>query len=155
MSVGSAGGDLGKMAIELGQRVMAMLSPLTDVCRFREQRNEDFSAFDVTPRNKRALPFKIAIAPGGANIDTAYFSIREFPVTDAKVVEQMVEAFLEGRVTRVTRLSAGGKLLAGKTYVFDGEGRILFKHRSQAGVLAGFTRTARRGRERFQAYRAG
>jgi hypothetical protein len=154
MSVGGAGGDLGKMAFDLAQRVMAMLSPLTDVCRFREQRNEDFAAFDVTPRNKKALPFKIVIAPGGANIDTPHFAIREFPVTDAKVVEQLVEAFVEGRVRRVTRISAGGKLLASKTYVFDGDGRILFKNRIQAGVLAGLTRTARRGRERFAAYRA-
>jgi hypothetical protein len=154
MSAGSPGHDFGRMAIALADHVKAMLVPLEDVCRYREQRNEDFAAFTVTPRNKQALAFSIAIAPGGANIETQYFKIREFPVTDADVVEKMVEAFLLGRVRRVTRVSAGGKLLAGKTYVFDSEGRILFKHRKQMGVLAGLMRTARRERVRFEAYRA-
>jgi hypothetical protein len=154
MSMGAPGHDYGRMAIALADRVKAMLTPLEDVCRYREQRSEDFASFDVTPRNKQALPFKIAIAPGGANIETPHFKIREFPVTDADVPAQMIEAFLLGRVRRVTRLSASGKLLASKTYVFGADGAILFKNKSQMGVVAGFMRTARRGRERLQAYRA-
>jgi hypothetical protein len=152
--VGGPGHDFGRMASELADRVKAMLQPLEDVCRYREQRNEDYASYEVTPRNKQALAFSIAVAAGGANVETAHFKIREFPVADADVVIQMVEAFLLGRVRRVTRLSAGGKLLAGKTYVFGRDGGILFKHRKQMGVLAGFMRTARRERVRFGAYRA-
>jgi hypothetical protein len=154
MSVGSAGPDLGKLSFAIAQRVKAILSPLEDVCRYREQRSEDFAAYDVKPGRPGALSFSIAIAPGGVNLDTPHFSIREFPVTEARVVEDMIEAIVEGRVRRVTRLSAGGKLLAAKIYLFDAGGRTLFKHRRQAGALAGLTRTARRGRERFPAYRA-
>jgi hypothetical protein len=58
-------------------------------------------------------------------------------------------------VRRVTRLSASGKPLGSKTFVFDGEGRALYKHRSQAGLLSGLTPTARHGRERFAGYRVG
>jgi hypothetical protein len=155
MSVGSAGADLGKLSFDFAQRVKAMLSPLEDVCRYREQRSEDFAAYDVKPGRKDALPFSLAIAPGGINLDTALFTIREFPVTEARVMEQMVEAMLEGRVRRVTRHSAGGKLLAAKVYLFDANGRLLYKHRRKAGALTGLTRTARWGRERFGAYRAG
>jgi hypothetical protein len=153
MAVGSAGADLGKLAFELAQRVKAMLAPLEDVCRYREQRSEDFAAYDVKPARKDALAFSMAIAPGGANLDTPLFAIREFPVTEAKVMAAMVEAILEGRVRRVTRLSASGRTLAAKVFIFDSSGRVLYKHRRQAGVLSGFSRTARRGRERFPAYR--
>lgn len=145
----------GELAADLSHRIKALLSPLEDVCRYREQRSDDFASFDVTPRNRQALPFKMAIAPGGVNVETPFFSIREFPVTDARVVEQMAEAFLDGRVRRVTRFSASGKVLASKTFVFSEDGLILFKHGSRAGLLAGLTRAARRGREQFQPYRAG
>jgi hypothetical protein len=146
--------NYGHLAADLGQRIKAMLSPYEDVCRYREQRNEDFSSFDVRPRNRQALPFTVAVAPGGVNIDTPVFSIREFPLTEARVAEQMVEAILLGHVHRVTRLSAAGKLLAAKAYLFGRDGLILFKHRSRAGLLAGLTRAARRERIRFAAYRA-
>jgi hypothetical protein len=147
------GHDFGRMAMALADRVKDMLVPLEDVCRYREQRNEDFAAFDVKPRNKQALGFNMAIAPGGINLETGHFKIREFPVTEADVMALMVEAFLLGRIRRVTRLSASGKVLAGKTYIFGPDGSILFKHRKQMGVLAVMTRTARRERTRYQAYR--
>jgi hypothetical protein len=153
MSVGSAGADLGKLSFGIAQRVKALLSPLEDVCRYREQRSEDFAAYDVKPARKGALPFSIAIAPGGVNLDTPHFSIQEFPVTEAKAMEQMVEAIIEGRARRVTRLSAGGRLLAAKVFLFDPAGRMLYKNRRQAGVLAWLSRTARRERERFAPYR--
>jgi hypothetical protein len=151
----SGGEHLGRKAFDLGQRVKAMLSPLEDVCRYREQRGEDMASFDVTPRDTRATPFKIAIAPGGVNIDTPSFSIRELPLDEAGVAEAFVAAFLAGRMRRVTRLSASGKALAAKTYVFDAAGLPLYKHRRRAGLLAGLSPTAGCRRERFAAYRSG
>jgi hypothetical protein len=153
MTTSIPGHDFGRMAVALADRVKDMLVPLEDVCRYREQRNEDFASFDVTPRNKQALPFRIAIAPGGANLETAHFKIREFPVDEAEVMAQMIEAILVGRIRRVARLSAAGKPQSAKTYVFGRDGRILFKNKVQFGVLASLVRTARRERTRFQAYR--
>jgi hypothetical protein len=147
------GHDFGRMALALADRVKDLLVPLEDVCRYREQRNEDFAAFEATPRNKQALVFKVAIAPGGVNLETAHFKIREFPVTESNVMAGMIEAILQGRVRQITRESASGKALAAKTYVFSDTGAILFKHKSQFGILAGLTRTARRKRTRFQGYR--
>lgn len=153
MLAGGAGEKLGERAFELGQRVKAMLSPLEDVCRYREQRSSDLAMFDVTPRNKRALPFSIAIAPGGVNIDTPVFRMRELPVTEAKVIEQFVVAFLAGRVRRVASLSAGGKTLVTKTYLFDEAGLPLYKAQSRNGVLAQLRRGVRFTREQFLPYR--
>jgi hypothetical protein len=151
-----AGGGvhLGRKAFDLGQRIKSMLSPLEDVCRYREQRSDDFAMFDVTPRERQAIPFRITIAPGGVNIDTRFFKLRELPLAEAKLAEQFVAAVLAGRIRRVTRLAASGKQLAAKTFVFDEAGLPLYKHRTQAGLLAGLSRAARRGRERFEPYRA-
>jgi hypothetical protein len=153
MDAGGGGDNLGRKAFDLGRRVKAMLSPLEDVCRYREQHSEDFASFDVTPREKRALPFRIAVAPGGVNIETALFKVRELPLSEARIAEAFVAAFLAGRVRRVTRLSAGGKPLTAKTFVFDEAGRPLYKHRPRSGLLAGLTRAARRERVRFGPYR--
>ncbi|MGL4240069.1 MAG: hypothetical protein ACRCTI_03050, partial [Beijerinckiaceae bacterium] len=112
MDVGGGGENLGRKAFDLGQRVKAMLAPLEDVCRYREQRGDDFASFDVTPRDKQALPFRIVIAPGGVNIETALFSVRELPLSEARIAERFVTAIIAGRVRRVTRLAASGKMLA-------------------------------------------
>jgi uncharacterized protein YaaQ len=154
MTVGGGGDRLGEKAFALGQRVKAMLSPLEDVCRYREQRSEDFAAFDVTPRNKAALPFTITIAPGGVNVGTPLFTVTELPVTEAAVAEAFVAAILGGRVRRVTRLAASGELLGAKTFVFDAGGQPMFKSRMRAGLFAGLAKAARRGRDRFAPYRA-
>jgi hypothetical protein len=147
--------NYGRLAGDLGQRIKAMLSPLEDVCRYRERRSEDHAEFDVKPRNASAIAFRVSVAAGGVNIETPYFTIHELPVAESPLAEAFVSAFLDGRVRRVLRLSAGGRLLGAKTFVFDGERKLLYKHRSQAGMLAMFTRTARHGRERFEGYRGG
>jgi hypothetical protein len=154
MSVGGGGDRLGEKAFALGQRVKAMLSPLEDVCRYREQRSDEFAAFDVTPRNKAALAFKITVAPGGVNIETPLFTVTELPITEGAVAEAFVAALLAGRVRRVTRAGPSGKLLGAKTFVYDAAGRPLFKSRMRTGLLAGFAKTAHRGRDRFAPYRA-
>ncbi len=145
----------GRLAADLGQRVKAMLSPLEDVCRYRERRGEDDAEFDVRPREPRAVPFRMSIAPGGVNIETPLFNIRELPVAEAWLAEALVASLLAGRVRRVSRLSAGGKELGSKTFVFDDHGRPLYKHRSQAGLLAGLARTGGYRREQFAGYRGG
>ncbi len=154
MSVGGGGENLGRKAFDLGQRVKAMLSPMEDVCRYREQRSDDAASFDVTPRGKRAMPFKIAIAPGGVNIETPLFRIHELPLDEARLAEAFVEAILAGRMRRVARLSTSGKVLAARTFVFDGAGLPFYKHRSRAGLLAGLSRASGYRRERFAPYRA-
>jgi hypothetical protein len=147
--------DFGRKSAELADRVKAMLAPLEDVCRYREQRSADVAQFDATPRNKASLRFSIVIAPGGVNIDTAVFSIRELPITEAGLVVSFVEALLAGRVRRVARLSASGKTLASRTVVLDAAGRPLYRNRKRAGMLAGLSRAASYSRERFQPYRSG
>jgi hypothetical protein len=144
----------GEMAADLAARVKAMLVPLEDCCRYREQRSEDLASFDVTPRDKQALAFRTAIAPGGVNIETALFTIVELPLTEAALATEIFDAVLAGRVRRVQRLSRGGRLIATKTYVFGGAGHPLYKRRVQAGVLAGFLRPGTSVRERFRPYRS-
>ncbi len=73
--------DFGRMAFEIAERVKSLLVPLEDVCRYREQRREDFASFDAKPREKEAIAFSVAIAPGGVNIVTPFFTLRELPVT--------------------------------------------------------------------------
>lgn len=154
MQAGGGGDNLGRQAFELGQRIKAMLAPLEDVCRYREQRSQDFAQFDVTPRDRQALPFSLTVAPGGVNIKTGFFEIRELPLSEDRVAEALAEAILAGRVRRVVRLSAAGKALAAKTYLFDAVGLPLYRHRSRAGLLAGLSRTGGYGRERFAPYKA-
>jgi hypothetical protein len=148
------GADFGRMASDIAHRVKALLSPLEDVCRYREQRNDDFASFDVKPRDPQAIAFSVAIAAGGVNIVTPHFKLRELPVTEDGTIIAIVEALLDGRVRRVARLSASGKALAAKTYLRDANGLLLFRNRITGGVLAGWTPTASRRRERFKPYRA-
>jgi hypothetical protein len=153
MLASSGGANLGRMALDLGQRVRAMLTPLEDVCRYREQLGSDLAIYDVKPASKAAMPFSIAIAPGGVNIEAPAFAVRELPLTESAIAAAFVEALLAGRVRRVTGLAANGRPLTIKTFVFDAAGRPLYKHRSRTGLLAGFSRAASYRRERFAPYR--
>ncbi len=141
----------GEKAAAAGDRIKALLEPLEPVCRYRERRGDDTASFDVTPKEKQALPFAIAIAPGGINIDSAAFAIKELAVEEADIAVALVEAILAGRVRQVRRVKSGGAPLATKAYVFDGEGRLLFKHR-RSTALAGLSRGDRIERGRFRPY---
>jgi hypothetical protein len=145
----------GQQAVAAGDRVKAMLAPLEWVCRYREQRGDDSARFEVTPRNAHALPFSIAIAPGGINIDCGAFSIRELPLPEAGIALAIVEAILAGRVHQVRRLKANGAPRVVKTYIVGDKGELIFKNRRSANVLGSFL--ASRGSEtterlRFAAY---
>jgi hypothetical protein len=154
MSFEAQGERLGEKAFDLGQRIKAMLTPLEDVCRYREQRSHDAATFDVTPRNKASMAFKIAIAPGGINIETPAFTVHELPLAEAGIAEAFVAALLMGRVRRVIRLNGAGKQLTAKTYLFDAAGLPLYKARSQSGLFSGLSRAARRERQIFAPYRS-
>ncbi len=145
--------DFGRMAFEIAERVKSLLVPLEDVCRYREQRREDFASFDAKPREKEAIAFSVAIAPGGVNIVTPFFTLRELPVTEGDTIIAIVQALLDGRVRRVSRLSSSGKALTAKTYLRERGGRMIFRHRMAGGLMAGWTPTASRSRERFRPYR--
>ncbi len=126
----------GEMAVAAGDRIKALLEPLETVCRYRERRGDDTASFDVTPRQKEALAFSIAIAPGGINLESAAFAIKELAVEEADVAVSLVEAILAGRVRQVRRVKAGGAPLTAKAYVFDAEGRLLFKQRRSTALAA-------------------
>ena len=143
--------DLGRMAARLGDKVKALLQPLEEVCRYRERRSEDTANFDVTPRRKAALGFSIAIAPGGINIDTTAFSIKELAVEQADIALALIDAVLAGRLRQVRQIKAGGAPRVTKTYIFDESGRLLFKNRKSEAFTA-FTRPARTERIRFAPY---
>lgn len=141
----------GEKAAAAGDRVKALLEPLEGVCRYRERRGDDTANFDVTPRQKEALPFSIAIAPGGINVDCAAFAVKELAVEEADVALALVEAILGGRVRQVRRTRASGALLAAKAFVFDAEGRLLFKHR-RSTAFAGLSPRGRFERRRYRPY---
>jgi hypothetical protein len=141
----------GQQAVAAGDRVKAMLTPLEFVCRYREQRGDDSARFEVTPRNARALPFNIAIAPGGINIDCGAFSIRELPLPEAEIALAIVEAILAGRVRQARRLKGNGAPRVVKTYVIGNRGELIFKNRRSGGVLDGLR--LRRGPEATERFR--
>ncbi len=141
----------GEKAAAAGDSVKALLEPLEGVCRYRERRSDDTANFDVTPRRQSALPFSIAIAPGGINVDCAAFAVKELAVEEAAIAIALVEAILAGRVRQVRRVRSGGALLAAKAYVFDADGRLLFKHR-RSTAFAGLSPRGRFERRRFQPY---
>jgi hypothetical protein len=142
----------GEAAFALGQRVKAMLAPLEDVCRYREQRDSDTARFDVRPRGA-AMPFRIDIAPGGVNIDCEAFTVREMPLEQADVAAAFVEAILAGRLRRVRRLAIDDRLVAEKTYVFDAAGRLIYRHHRKKGMPFLPRRVVATVRERFTPYR--
>jgi hypothetical protein len=129
----------GEKAVAAGDRIKALLEPLETVCRYRERRGDDTASFDVTPRRADALAFSIAIAPGGINLDCVAFAIKELAVEEAAVAVSLVEAILAGRVRQVRRIKGSGAPLAVKAYVFDPEGRLLFKQR-RSTAFAGLSR---------------
>ncbi len=141
----------GEKAAAAGDRIKALLEPLEPVCRYRERRGDDTASFDVTPKEKQALPFSIAIAPGGINLDCAAFAIKELAVEEAEIAVALVEAILSGRVRQVRRVKASGAALAAKAYVFDGAGKLLFKQR-RSTAFAGLSRGGRIERGRFRPY---
>lgn len=132
----AASANRGAMAAAAGQRIKALLSPLETVCRYREQRGDDYARFEVTPRAREALPFSVAVAPGGINIDSPALSIREFPLEDANVTIAIIEAILAGRVRRVVQRKANGSDRMSKTYVFGETGQLLFRFRRASGLTA-------------------
>ncbi len=143
----------GQVVVALGNRIKAMLVPLEDVCRYREQRGADSASFDVTPRDKAALPFAISIAPGGIDVTCRVFEIRELSLDEAEVAVQIVAAVLSGQIRQVRQLKGNGAVRKKKTYVFDSVGQPIFKHRT-AGVLPFLAgRVARTERVRFAPYR--
>ena len=145
---------VGKQVSRLGERVKAILAPLEEVCRYREQRSDDMAQFTVTPRNKAALAFHIAVAPGGINLDCEVASIHELPLTEAEIAIALVEAILAGRVAQVRQIRANGQPRVTKVYFIDGTGRMIFKQRKSSGWLALTPRAVRTVRLRFADYRA-
>jgi hypothetical protein len=151
MAIAANPHDLGQVAAELADQVKALLRPLEKACRYRELRSEDTATFDVRPAQKTALAFSIAIAPGGINIDSSAFSIRELAVEQADIALALVDAILAGRLRQVRQVKANGKARATKTYVFDPVGHLLFKHRRSV-AMAAITRVQRTERLRFDPY---
>jgi hypothetical protein len=136
-----------------GDRIKVLLVPLADVCRYREQRGDDVAIFDVRPREAAALAFVISMAPGGINIESSAFSIKELSLDEAGVAIQIVAAVLAGRLRQVRQIKHNGRTRAMKTYVFDAEGQLVFKNRKSGGMLFLAGRAVRSERVRFAAYR--
>jgi hypothetical protein len=143
--------DWGRMATTLGDQVKAMLEPLEGVCRYRERRSDDTATFDVTPGRKTALAFSVAIAPGGVNIDSSAFSIKELGIGQGDFALGIVDAILAGRLRQVRQMKANGKARVTKTFIFDQNGQLLFKNR-KSGAMTALTRPVRTDRIRFSSY---
>jgi hypothetical protein len=141
----------GRMAAEAGRRIKALLTPLEQVCRYREQLSEDMAIFEVRSAAAGALPFSIAIAPGGINVDCAAFAIRELPLEEADVAVNLAEAIIAGRVRQVRQLRGNGQVRSAKSYCFDATGKLIFRTRKSA-YMAQFQRPARLERVRFKPY---
>jgi hypothetical protein len=146
---------MGKQVFNLGERIKAILTPLEMVCRYREQRNDDMAQFTVTPRNKAALAFSIAAAPGGINLNSAVMAIHELPLTEAAIAVALVEAIVAGRVSQVRRIRANGQARVTKVYFIDESGKLIFKQRKSSGWLPLTPRAVRTERVRFADYREG
>jgi hypothetical protein len=136
-----------------GDRIKVMLVPLADVCRYREQRGDDVAIFDVRPRRTSALAFTISIAPGGINLESSAFSIKELPLDKAGVAIEIVAAILSGRIRQVRQLKGNGEARAMKTYVFNTGGQLVFKSRKSSVISVFGGRAVRSERVRFTEYR--
>jgi hypothetical protein len=143
---------VGRMAANTGQRVKAVLTPLEDVCGYREQVGEDTAIYTAKPREQGALPFSISIAPGGINIETSVFMIKELPIDQADFAVAMVEAIVNGRVRLVRRVSASGKTISAKAFVFGLDNRPLYKQRRSTALAGLKGRGARHERVRIDPY---
>jgi hypothetical protein len=142
----------GLRVVALGDRIKALLEPLEAVCRYREQRGDDSASFDVTPRAKEALAFKISIAPGGIDLECPAFAIRELALDDTEIAVAIATAILNGRVRQVLQLKRSGAAGRVKTYVFDAEGRLVYKNRKSRMLPFLMQRPAAMARVRFSAY---
>jgi hypothetical protein len=153
MTIAAIPDHKGQHVVAAGDRIKAMLVPLAGACRYREQRGDDAANFDVRPRNTAALAFVISIAPGGVDLHSSAFSIKELPLDKAEVAIEIVAAILSGRIRQVRQLKSNGGARAMKTYVFNAGGRLVFKSRKSSGIsfLAG--RAVRSERVRFADYR--
>jgi hypothetical protein len=143
----------GRKAAEVGRRVKAILAPLEDVCGYREQLGDDTAIYTAKPRDPAALPFSVSIAPGGINIDTTAFAVREMPIEQADMAVAMIDAVVSGRVRLVRRISRAGKTLAAKAFVFDRSGLLLFKQRRSTAFASLQARGASHERGRIKPYR--
>jgi hypothetical protein len=123
----SAHQHIGRLAAEAGQRVKALLTPLEPVCRYGERLGDDTAYFEVRPRAAEALPFTIAIAPGGINIDSTLLTMKELPIEQAEIAIGVVEAILAGRVRAVSLATAGGRIVSRRITVVDADGRPLLR----------------------------
>ncbi len=144
----------GHRAAALAVEIKRMLVPFEDVCRYRERRNDDAANFEVTPRHPHALPFEVAIAPGGVNIISTALVIKELSVEESNIILGVVGAILHGRVRQVRMSSAAGKPLAWKTFTFNGQGHPVYKQRRKFGMVLLGLSTKRTTRVRFASYRA-
>jgi hypothetical protein len=141
----------GLKAVAAGDAIKALLMPLEPVCRYREKRGDDTASFEVRPGNRQALPFSVSIAPGGINLESEVLTIKEIAIEQFEIVTGIVDSILAGRVRQVRQLKANGSVRVTKAYVFDQDGRLVFKNRKSA-ALAGLSRTAKTERVRFSAY---
>jgi hypothetical protein len=144
----------GLRVVALGDRIKALLVPLEGVCRYREQRGDDSAIFDVTPRNKEALAFKISLAPGGIDLECPAFAIKELALDETEAAVAIAAAILGGRVRQVRELKRTGAVRRMKTFVFDDANRLIYKNRKSRLLpfLAG--RPEKILRVRFAAYAA-
>jgi hypothetical protein len=143
----------GLQVVAAGDRIKAMLVPLAGACRYREQRGDDVAIFDVRPRNTGALAFVISIAPGGINLESSAFSIKELPLDKAEVAIEIVDAMLSGRIRQVRQLKGNDEARAIKTYVFNAGGQLVFKNRKRGVISFLVSRPVRSERVRFADYR--
>lgn len=138
----------GEAAFAVAQQVKAMLTPLENVCRYREQRDSETATYEVTRAPSNALPFRVDIAPGGINVVSEAFTIRDLPLEQDELALALVHALLAGRVHQVRLMGSKGAMLAEKTYVFGEAGELLYRHKRKAGFRllsqrrAGFVRKA-------------
>jgi hypothetical protein len=153
MSIAVLPDHKGLQVVATGDRIKVMLVPLAGACRYREQRGDDVAIFDVRPRNTAALAFVISIAPGGINLESSAFSIKELPLDKAGVAIEIVAATLAGRIRQVRLIKGNGRTRSMKTYVFDAKGQLVFKNR-KGGLLSFLAgRSFRSERVRFADYR--
>jgi hypothetical protein len=143
----------GHRAAALADDIKRLLVPFEDVCRYRERRSDDAANFEVTPRHPLALPFDVAIAPGGVNIISKALVINEISTDESEIILGVVAAILHGRLRQVRLTSAAGKPLAWKTFTFNEHGHPVYKQRRKFGMVLLGLATKRTERMRFSAYR--
>ena len=142
----------GHRAAALASDIKRLLVPFEHVCRYRERRSDDAASFDVTPRNVRAIPFQVAIAPGGVNIISPVLEIKEISPEENEIILDVIGALLHGRVRQVRITSTRGRLLASKSFTFNAHGLPVYKQRRKVGMLGLGRGSKRTERLRFAPY---